>query len=205
MKILIPTCKQRGEIQPLIDSLNQYVPKTESNAVLVSCFPESAAVNRNWCLSRLVVGEVAIMIDDDIEGFYHGWIEDLVKPMSDPNVVMVSARLLEPDGRFGQTCSRCYADSPEEIEVFSNGQCVLPTAAIAFRHRGHMFDCNFLGSGWEDNDWCLQYLADVPHAKFIQSNRCRLIHRNEQKSQGKHWDQNMMYFHNKWTLTRVTA
>lgn len=202
MKILIPTCKQPSEIQPLIDDIEKSTPGCD---VWASCHRESAAVNRNTCLWLVEVGEVAIMLDDDIEGFYPGWVDDLVKPMSDPAVVMVSARLLEPDGRFGQTCSRCYADSPEEIEIKSNGQCVIPTAAIAFRHRGHVFDENFLGSGFEDNDWCQQYLTADPNCKFIQSNRCRLIHKNEQKSQSKYWDRNMMYFHNKWTLKRVTA
>lgn len=197
MKILIPTCRQRGAIQPLLDALATTLP-TETD-VVASCFPESAAVNRNICLSHVAVGEIAVMIDDDVEGFYQGWVDDLTDPLREESVVAVSARLLNPDGTFGQTCSRCYEETPDEIEVFSNGACVIPTAAIAFRHRGHVFDENFIGSGYEDNDWFVQYLKADPGARFIQSNKCRLIHRNEMKNQGGPiWTHNQLYFFNKW-------
>lgn len=199
MKILIPTCNSAYEPAPV----KYYSPDCD---IIKTGFPLSAAKNRNYCLDHVIVGEIAIMLDDDIEGFYEGWVGDLIKPMEDPAVVMVSARLLNPDGSFGSTCSRCYDPDPEEIEIKSNGVCILPTAAISFRHRGHRFDENFVGSGFEDNDWCQQYLSADPGAKFIQSNLCRLIHRNEMKNQkGKIWNHNMLYFHNKWTQSRVTA
>ena len=57
------------------------------------------------------------MIDDDIEGFYPDWIDDLAVPLRDAEVVMVSARLLSPEKLFGPTCSRCYETTPHEIEV----------------------------------------------------------------------------------------
>jgi len=199
MKILIPTCRQQAHVDAMREAMAEVDTQGE---VCASCLPESASVNRNFCLSHVEAGEVAIMLDDDIEGFYPGWIDDLTAPMADESVVMVSARLLTPDGLFGPTCSRCYEDSPDEIEVKSNGGCVIPTAAIAFRNRGHMFDEHYLGSGFEDSDWCHQYLRDDPAAKFLQSNRCRLIHRNEMKEQGKHWKHNRMYFHTKWNGRR---
>lgn len=204
MKILIPTCRQLIKIQPLLSELNNNCPA--DTTFHASCFPEPAAINRNICLTHVAKDEIAVMIDDDIEGFYPGWIDDLTAPLGDESVVMVSARLLDQSGVFGPTCSRCYDPEPMEIEVESNGQCVLPTAAIAFRHRGHLFDEHYLGSGWEDNDWCFEYLKHDPSAKFIQSNRCKLIHRNEMKSQGgKIWEHNQMYFYNKWRPWRVTA
>lgn len=198
MKILIPTCKQPAAIQPLLDALQLNLPQCD-NSIVASCLPESAAVNRNFCLSHVSVGEIAVMIDDDIEGFYPGWVDDLTKPLADESVVMVSARLMNPDGTIGPTCSRCYDLEPEEIEIHSNGVCVLPTAAIAFRHLGYSFDESFVGSGFEDNDWCLQYLKSDQCARFIQSNKCRLIHLNLMRNQkGKFWKQNEFYFYNKW-------
>lgn len=203
MKILIPSCKSNDD---LLVMLGRILDTTSGIEVVMSCQKASASVNRNRCLDYVVDGEVAIMLDDDIEGFYPGWLEDLVNPFHDPAVIMVSARLLNADGSFAQTCSRCYEPEPEEIEIKSNGVCVLPTAAIAFRHRrGHQFDENFLGSGFEDNDWCHQYLAADPTAKFIQSNRCRLIHRNEMKQQhGRNWKHNQAYFWHKWGVQRVS-
>jgi hypothetical protein len=77
----------------------------------------------------------------------------------------------------------------------------MPTAAIAFVHRGIRFDENFRGSGWEDNDWMKAIAANDPAAKFVQSNRCRLIHLNEMKRQhGDNWTHNKAYFYRKWSL-----
>lgn len=205
MKILIPTYRQPPAIQPMIDALKPTLPKCD-NDIIASCLPESAAINRNFCLSHVKVGEVAVMLDDDIEGFYPGWIDDLTKPLADESVVMVSARLMNPDGTVGPTCSRCYDLGPEEIEIHSNGVCVLPTAAIAFRHRGHCFDEQFIGSGFEDGDWCLQYLQDDPRARFIQSNKCRLTHLNLMRNQkGKIWRKNEHYFFSKWKPSYVNV
>lgn len=211
MKILVPTCRPKHELASLVAEIEANSPEAK---VIVSGLPKSAAINRNCCLDKLdcrdndgvFIESIAIMIDDDIEGFYPGWIRDLTAPMVDESVVMVSARLLNPDRSFGPTCSRCYDASPDAIEITSNGHCVIPTAAIAFRHRGYRFDEQFLGSGFEDNDWCFQYLADDPFAKFIQSNKCRLVHRNEMKNQkGEFWKHNTLYFYNKWKPSRVTA
>lgn len=195
MKILIPTCKAVTEIEPLVAELQAY------GEVVTSCRKASASENRNFCLQQVVLNEVAIMLDDDIQGFYTGWVEDLVKPMVDPRVVMVSARLMTADGiRFGPTCSRVAAAYPDEIVVPFHWPCTLPTAAIAFRHRGHTFDEAFVGSGWEDNDWCLQYQIADRSAVFVQSNRCKLRHMNEMKNQhGFNWDHNKAYFEKKWS------
>lgn len=205
MKILIPTCKRPHELAGMVAAIHA---TTNDSDVIVSGLPASASVNRNYCLSLIEqhdrdgvpIETITIMLDDDIEGFYEGWTWDLTEPLvKDDSVVMVSARLLNPDGSFGPTCSRCYEAEPEEIEIKSNGVCVIPTAAIAFRYRGFKFDEHFIGSGFEDNDWCFQYLAADPSAKFLQSNRCRLVHRNEMKNQkGSNWKHNMAYFFTKW-------
>lgn len=196
MKILIPTCKRPNELAGMVAAIHE---TTTDSDVIMSCLPASAAINRNYCLSLLDQGELSVMLDDDIEGFYAGWLDNLLVAMRDDSVVMASARLLNPDGTTGTTCSRCYDLEPDEIEITSNGVCVLPTAAIAFRHRGFMFDEAFVGSGFEDNDWCFQYLTADPTAKFIQSNRCRLVHRNEMKNQkGRYWHHNQKHFMQKW-------
>lgn len=196
MKILIPTMLSRQQIVRQLYAIEQATPSAD---VFASCLPASASVNRNACLDQIRVGETAVMIDDDIEGFYPGWIDDLVKGLEVENAVMVSARLLNPDGSFGPTCSRCHAREPMEIPIKSNGTAILPTAAIAFHHLGFRFDETFIGSGFEDSDWCHQILADDPSAVFIQSNRCRLIHLNSMTNQkGKFWEHNKRHFDKKW-------
>lgn len=196
MKILVPTCMEREQIAGFLAELSEFSPGCE---VFASCTPDSASVNRNLCLDQVQVGETAIMLDDDIRGFYPGWVDDLLMGLSIPNAVMVSARLLNEDGLFGPTCSRCMIPSPEEIVVERGSNCILPTAAIAFVHRGHRFDTRYIGSGFEDNDWCFQYRVADPDAVFVQSNRCRLVHLNLMRQQrGSNWQHNKMLMFKKW-------
>lgn len=191
MKILIPTCQSGSTVAPLIAEIHRNTPGADTFA---SCLDASASVNRNRCLDEIQPGDIAIMLDDDISGFYPAWHWHLISGMTSPAVVMVSARLLKPNGKFGQTSSDCYDPEPEEIPV-----SMLPTAAIAFRYTGLRFDEAYAGSGWEDTDYVRQIKAADPSAVLIQSNRCRLVHRNERKSQGgETWEKNKAYFRQKW-------
>lgn len=203
MKILIPTCRPKSELAPMLAAI---ASTTTDCHVIVSGLQASASVNRNRCLECVAVGEVAIMLDDDIEGFYAGWVDDLLSSMEDPQVVAASARLLNPDGSFGQTCSRCYDATPSQIEIKSNGWCVIPTAAIAFRHTGHRYEERYVGSGFEDSDYWAQILRDIPTAKFLQNNVCRLVHRNEMKNQGgNNWVHNKMLYCQRWLARKRQA
>lgn len=195
LKILIPTCRMSDDLKAMIAEIRS---NTKDYQILMTCENQSAAFNRNRCLVGVPVGEVAIMLDDDIAGFYPGWAADLLIPFADTRVVMVSARLLKPDGTLAQTCSRCYQTDRDTVEIMPGRHSVLPTAAIAFRHRGHLFDEAYRGSGFEDSDWCFQYLQADHAAKFLQSNKCRLVHRNEMKHQREHWAWNKKYFESKW-------
>lgn len=191
MKVLIPTCLDPEQIAPQIAAIREHTSGAE---VFASCLDASASVNRNACLDQIAVGDTAIMVDDDVEGWYVGWADDLLLGLRFPGTVMVSARLLKLNGNFGQTSSDCYDAAPEEIPVK-----MLPSAAIAFRYTGLKFDCGYVGSGFEDTDYVRQLLAGDPSAVLVQSNRCRLIHRNEQKQQrGENWDHNRAYFRKKW-------
>lgn len=202
MKILIPTYKPIEKIRDYVAKVASFSPGCE---IFASCQDGSASVNRNWCLEKsgIQIGEVAIMIDDDIDGFFDGWVDALAYPFREDfpikNIAAVSARLMRPDGRIGETCTRCFDLTPEEIEVKAQGTCTIPTAAIAFRERGFRYDENFWGSGFEDNDIFLQYRQADPDCRFIQSNRAVLTHINFMTNQkGKFWDHNLAYFEKKW-------
>lgn len=193
-QVLIPTCSPN--IRPLTEAIIAATPHVR---VLVSLGKHSAAQNRNACLD-MMRGDVAIMIDDDVSGFYPGWDFDLMKPFADQRVCMVSARLLTPEGTLAFTCADSYELEPPTVDVEITTSRALPTAAIAFRKvPGIRFDEAYVGSGFEDNDFCLQYQAHDPNFRFLQSNECRLIHANEQKNQGgAAWKQNQAYFAFKW-------
>lgn len=170
--------------------------------LIASCQKACAATNRNFCL-RVASGNIIVMLDDDIEGFYPGWDRDLIGPLlHDPDICLVSARPIRHDGQPGRLCCGNVPLTPELVEVKPRRDCVLPSAAIAFRNLGFQFDESFVGSGWEDNDFCFQYIQDSPHWKFVINNGCRLVHRNEMKNQ---WDgnfeKNREYFYSKWGLT----
>lgn len=202
MKILIPTYKSVEQIRPYVEKVASFSPGCE---IFASCQDGSASVNRNWCLEKsgIQVGEVGVMVDDDISGWYHGWPEDLTYPFRDDfqikNIAAVSARLMRPDGRLGETCTRCFDLTPEEIELNTKGTCTIPTAAISFRHLGVTFDENLIGSGFDDNIWCLDTLDKFPNMVYVQSNRCKLVHENHMVNQkGKFWDHNLAYFTKKW-------
>jgi len=196
MKILIPTYRAHYDLADMIDSIYDTAGDVE---VIASCIEGSASQNRNECLRHLAMDEIAVMLDDDIRGFYDGWLEELTEPMRTvPDCLAVSARLLKPTGEFAQTCSRRMERWPELLPVVPNRVSVMPTAAIAFRFVGAMFDENFRGSGFEDGDWFLASLALRPTMRCYQSNVCRLIHLNEQKNQREHWIYNRDYIRQKW-------
>jgi hypothetical protein len=193
--VLIPTMRHRDQLADMLAAIDR--TSVLGAFTIVSGLSASAAVNRNLCLS-LMTSPVGIMLDDDIAGFYRGWDMDLIAPLRDESVAVVTARLMRPDGRVAQTCSRCYDLQPDLIEIQPARECVLPTAAIAFRNRGILFDEGFLGSGFEDGDWCFEYRRQFPQCRFLQSNTCRLVHLNEMKEQRKHWNHNKAYFETKW-------
>ncbi len=170
--------------------------------LFASCKIASAATNRNICLEQ-GGSEIIIMIDDDIQGFFHGWAHYLIKPLLDPWIGMVSARLFNVNGTVQKTCMHNDALSPELITLTPEPNRIMPSAAIAFRRTNLRFDENFLGSGWEDTDFCRQYWQKFPNCKFVVTNACKLVHRNEMKSQGVHWARNKEYFKKKWGLSNA--
>lgn len=193
--VLIPTFRDPSAIAEMVADIRRTVVIADN--VIASCEAGSASYNRNRCLDRST-SDVAIMLDDDIRGFYVGWDADLLDALKDKSVVAASARLLQLDGRPAQTCSRIYDLTPDEIEISPGVCCVMPTAAIAFRNSGIRFDESFRGSGFEDGDWFFSYRQRFPGCRFIQSNKCRLIHLNEMKSQREHWRHNKAVFNSKW-------
>lgn len=196
--IIIPTIKTKEEIQKQIDDIASTC--TMFFNLIPTCTNASAAVNRNIGLDRAKNGLI-LMLDDDITGFYKGWDKDLIEPLlTYGGTMIVSARLLKPDGSIGNFMNWSYSNSREDwIEIREKE---VPTACIAFRNNDLRFDENYIGSGFEDNDICRQYQLKYPEGKFILNNKCKLIHLNEMKNQkDDYWKHNQAYYKKKWGLS----
>jgi hypothetical protein len=189
--ILIPTCRPIQEIYLRVCECADW---SAGCVILATCRDNSAARNRNLALS-LADTDIVIMVDDDISGFHAGWVDMMIAPLQDPNVMLVSARLIKPDGSLAYMTGECYDVSAAVVEV---PRREVPTACVAFRMDGTTFDEGYLGSGFEDNDFCMQLKAKYPGGRVIIANECRLIHENEMKNQASRYQQNRAYFNYKW-------
>jgi glycosyltransferase involved in cell wall biosynthesis len=194
--IIIPTL--RRESDPILIKQVDDITKTRilGGEIIATCQPVSSPINRNRGLKQST-SDIIIMLDDDITGFYEGWDNDLVSPINeDPNIVMVSARLMNKSGGFAFTMTKSY-DTNNKYDVAINKE--LPSAAIAFRKSELRFDENFIGSSFEDNDFCRQMQKKYPQGIFLTNNLCRLVHLNEMKNQqGDFWKKNKKYFLSKY-------
>ena len=194
--IIIPTCKNELEIAPQVCDVEGF---SLDCRLIVTCKKASASINRNIGLEQ-ADSDIVVMIDDDISGFYMGWWKDLIEPLKDKNVVMTSANLVNTDG------------SPAPMMFRSNSVGGLmsvprvPTACVAFRKSKLRFDENFIGSGFEDDDFCAQLKLDNPSGRFVVVEDCRIVHANEMKNQhGENFEKNKAYFNSKWKTDRSTV
>jgi glycosyltransferase involved in cell wall biosynthesis len=198
--IIVPTCGSPDELSPLMSEMQGFSLGCRSMA---TCQNASAAKNRNigleWAKSPIV-----IMLDDDIGGFFGGWWKTMVKPLEEnKDIVLVSARLLKPDRSNGLM----MYNGDQSIELSAVPR--VPTACIAFRNDGIRFDDGslidsldeegYIGSGFEDDDFCARIQEKYPGGKVVINNTVKLVHFNEMKNQnGPVWERNQKYFDTVW-------
>jgi glycosyltransferase involved in cell wall biosynthesis len=197
--VVIPTMRRAADLALLLDQIRQTAGYP--CRVIVTGTNASAAVNRNLGLSQ-TNGDRVVMVDDDIEftADSTGWLRVLADALNRPEVVMVSAQLLNPNGSYAymtglQDCG---------LEPRSSGETVVPskrllTACCAFKPHGLRFDEAYIGSGFEDCDYSNQLAAIRPDGVFLVCHDARAIHRNEAKNQrGSYWDRNKARYLAKW-------
>jgi FkbM family methyltransferase len=186
VSICIPTCRSREEISAMVCCLEGY---THDREVYASCLPgKSASVNRNNCLDN-IAGDIVVMLDDDVAGFYPGWVDDLIEPLNDSTVTIVSARLMNPDGTFGLTMYQGDQKKPGTTDVPR-----VPTAAVAFRKNNIRFNELYVFATFEDDQFCFE-MQEMFGGRIVINNKCRLIHINEQKGQKEGWEHNQKVFY----------
>ena len=183
--ILIPTCKDEIELVPMITDLEGFA---QGNRIITTHLKESASVNRNKALNDSDA-DLIIMMDDDVSGFYDGWVDDLVAPLADPDIMIVSARLVNTDGM--PAAMMFVGDTTTDLAYVPR----VPTAAIAFRKTDIRFDEGFIGSGYEDDWFMLCMQSNNPTGRIVINNGCRLVHANEMKNQhNKYAEHNSKHF-----------
>jgi hypothetical protein len=195
LDIIIPTCKSADTLTSEILDIKS--TRVSSGQLLVTGKPISAACNRNIGLIQSNT-DIVIMCDDDIMGFFPGWDSVLIQPLLDnPDVIMVSARIINRDGTVAKVMGAELAMNDEPYTLAEKDRIL--SACIAFRKTELLYDENYIGSGFEDTDYCKQLKIKFPAAKFLVNNLCKLIHINEAKNQsGKFWEHNMNYYISKW-------
>lgn len=190
--LLIATIRSENEIKELINELKSTA--STNLKIIISSSMASVAVNVNRGLAA-AVGQFIIKVDDDLTGFQHGWDARLIEPFGqDENIGVVSARLLNTDGSVQLTCSR-------DNNLFPNWTIsqrpIVPFCCVAFRNNGLRMDENFVGSGYDDADYCNQLRVNNPNVKFVIHNDVRVIHKHEQKN--AQLNENSLYFRKKWS------
>ena len=192
--IIIPTCRPREDVA--LQAAEIEVTAGLPCRVIATCQQASASVNRNYGLDQSE-SDPLIMVDDDMERFPQGWAVRLLQVLRDnPKCVMVSPRLARPDGSPGIMMGNADALT-DGVTVC--GERKLCTACIAIRRNALRFDEEFIGSGWEDADYCCQLVLAFPDAEFCVCHGLWIVHLNQMKNQGgTYWDYNKALYHRKW-------
>lgn len=180
ISICIPTIKK--EINKQLEDIKKYI--SSDAEIFASSQDVPVAVNRNYCLDK-AKGDIIIMVDDDITGFFPNWDKILIKPLEDNSVSIVSARLINSDG----TPAPMMYDGQPQYKI-------VPTACIAFRKTEMRFDERFIRN-FEDVDFCKQMAIAYPQKRIFVNEDCKLIHLNEKKRQNEP-NNDRKHFVSKW-------
>jgi hypothetical protein len=192
--IIIPTCKNPDEVLTLKEEI--FLTAGDECRVFATCAPVSAPKNRNRGLA-LADSDPFCMVDDDVFGLPQGWAVRLAEVLRQhPEAVMVSAQLAALDGKPGQMMGGFRAQREGVSEA---AQKKLPPACVAIRRNPVRFCEEYIGSGWEDDDYCARLRVLYPHAQFLVCHDVWVTHANEQKNQqGQFWEHNRAVFLRIW-------
>jgi len=198
ISVVIPSVKPEVELQGQVDQLHRLA--ANDLQVVTVCKKQSAAKNRNECIEK-ATSSLIIMMDDDITGFYPGWDKDLVSPFDlSAGYSIISARVLNREGKVSATAGMLGGSTMEgkiqEAECL--GLNIVCSACISFIKSDIRFDEVYIGSGYEDTDFCMQHIKGYPEKKIVINNSCKLIHLNEGKGQQGTQPVNRAHFIKKW-------
>lgn len=196
ISICIPTNKQN--VRKQIEDIKNTISHKDAE-IITSCQSGTSAFNRNYCLDR-AKGEIIIMLDDDITGFFPGWDAVLIKPLEDSSVSIASARLIYPDGK---PMPMMYNNFRYESGYYPPRQNIVPTGCVVFRKTGVRFDEKYTKYGYADTDFCKQVELALPEKRAVINNDCKLTHPYFVSKMGSLQERiNRRYYHSKWGMVR---
>lgn len=193
--VIIPSCKTEAEVQPLAEEIKSTAGVLVR--VTATCKPVCAAKNRNLGLDASE-SQLVVMLDDDVTGLPSGWVGVLRDVMeTHPNCVMCSPQLMRPDGKYAPMMA-LLRGLPVGNGCHPIKGGLMLTACVILRRDELRFDEAFIGSGWEDNDYCRQQDAKYPGCTRLVQHDVQVIHKNEMKHQAAHFSSNRKRYQCKW-------
>jgi hypothetical protein len=189
--ILVPSNRDVNEVKCLLDNIKEF--RSIPGQLIFTGEDVSAARNRNIALKK-AKSEIVIMLDDDITGFFPGWDLCLISPfLVVNNINIISARLMNQDGTLGN-----MTGNSEDSTSFIAEVNRVPSACIALKKDDIYFDEKYIGSGFEDTDFCMARKNKYSDSIFAINNYCRLIHLNAMQNQVINFRTNREYYEGKW-------
>jgi len=152
---------------------------------IINVQKQSVVKNRLDCLGRSKALYV-LWLDDDIKFQTVGWDKHLYKKInSDPKLGVVGINIVH---------YQAANNNPTRVHGETVGVCgaVMMTRKI----EGVDFDLNYVGSQWEDTDYCVT--CTKAGYKVFQDNTLWALHYNEEKN--RDYSHNQTYFNKKWGL-----
>jgi glycosyltransferase involved in cell wall biosynthesis len=212
ISIIIPTIKSKEEIQSQVNAIKSNMVSKDYE-IIATCEKVSAARNRNNGLYQSK-GEYVITLDDDISGYWPGWVEKMIEPLKvDINIKMVSAKLLNLDGTQA-TMDDFRSEIIHNVKWFEAPRKKLPSACVSMRRNDWLavkandhpkvihnvpYDERYQNASFEDTDGCRALGFVFPNAKFIVNNECKIFHANlECWRPGFDWTVNQKLYISKW-------
>lgn len=189
--ICIPCWELSAKLKQTIDGLASGPSKVMLPAkLIVNIEKQSVVRNRVECL-KSSKSPFVLWLDDDVVFENPGWDLALWQRIScEPTTGVVGIRVkhwqllestpLRPEGSVPDVCG-----------------AVMMTRSIP----SVVFDDNYVGSQWEDTDYCFS----VRRAGYniIQDNSIAVIHYNEEKN--RNYTHNQAYFNRKWRVGQPGA
>lgn len=200
IKVIIPTQKSAEQVSTLVAQIKE-TAGVPCEVFVTGIKDGSASVNRNCGLDWAKDAEWVCMVDDDCLVPNYCWLAVLAEAMNHWDVVFASSALYKANGApaYMTGLNNCGG------VMQTHGTWVCPnkrilTACCAFKPHGLRFDEHYVGSGFEDTDFCNQLAAKVDAVcKFIVCFNSRVIHNNEMKEQRNNWEWNKLLYDSKWS------
>ena len=185
--ICIPCWENSKKLNETIGNIIDSPVKVTLPVKFIICVEKQSVVaNRLGCLSRSKAPYV-LWLDDDIKFQKPGWDKHLYEKIkNDPTLGVVGINVV-------------HYQAPTNSATRAHGETHGVCGAVMMTRKipGIEFDTNYIGSQWEDTDYCVA--CTRAGYKVFQDNTLWVLHYNEEKN--RDYTHNRSYFNKKWGLS----